>query len=283
MRLVKNNMKKHYHKLLGILIVSLLTLAACKSTPTSTPTPTPSPTPTPAGPTEASVQAFANPVTENMLVALNNNDYADFSKDLDQTAKSTITSAIFSQLYNQIKSSIGGYESALFFGFSIQEPNTTVSYIAQYSNEPAGVTVTVVFQTVNSTYYVRGFTLDSPKLRGQSIDVTQIRAYADPATENVLISLNNNDYASFSKDFDQQMKSAINQTSFNQLYSMIQTKAGNYVSMEFESVTVQNNVTTIKYLTQYTDEPAGVWVTISFDSNQKVAGLFFNSPEINGQ
>jgi uncharacterized protein YozE (UPF0346 family) len=280
---------------MGLAVILLAAACAPATTPsptalsTSAPTtvaPTiegSSPTPTPAGPTADRVQAYANPITESMLAALNNNDYAAFSKDLGQTAKNTITSSVFSQLYDQINATIGSYESVLFFGFAVQEPNTTVSYIAHYTNEPAGVSVTVVFQTVNSTHLVAGFTLDSPKLRGQSINVTQIRSYADPATENVLMSLNNDDYASFSKDFNQQMKSTINQTSFDQIYNMMKTKVGNYGSMEFESVAVQNNVTIVKYLAQYTDEPSGVWVTISFDSNQKVAGLYFNSPKITEQ
>jgi hypothetical protein len=274
-------------KRLGALGLTVILLAAACA-PAATPAPTTigpttegsSPTPTPAGPTAASVQAYANPITESMLAALNNNDYAGFSKDLDQSAKNAITSSAFSQLYDQIKSTIGNYESVLFFSFAVQEPNTTVNYIAHYTNEPAGVSVMVAFQKVDSTHEVSGFTLASPKLLGQSIDVTEIRSYADPATENVLVSLNSNDYASFSKDFNQQMKSGLDQTSFDQLYNMIKTKVGDYVSMEFESVTVQNNVTTVKYLAQYTDEPSGVWITISFDSNQKVAGLFFNSPKI---
>lgn len=290
---MRSVMKHHYARLLGILIISLLMLTACtaKSTPETTPgssyigtaTSTPTLTTAPAGTTAASVQAYATPTVESMLVSLDNNDYAGFSKDLDQTAKSAITSNVFSQLYDQIKATIGSYESVVFFGSSTKEADTTVSYIAHYTNEPAGVTVTVVFQTVNSTRYVHGFTLDSPELRGQSIDVSKIRSYADPATENILVSLNNDDYSTFSKDLNQQMKTVASQTSFGQIYNMIKTKAGKYKSMQFESVSEQNNVVTVKYLTQYTEEPSGVWVTIQFDSSQEVAGLFFNSPRINGQ
>jgi hypothetical protein len=265
---------EHYSiPLSGILVASLIVLVACTSTPT----------PTPTEPTTASVQAYANPIVESMLVALNNDDYSSFSKDLDQTAKNAITSSVFSQLHDQVKSTVGSYESVLFFAFSVQEPNTTVAYIAHYTDEPAGVTLTAVFQTINSTHYVQGFALDSPKLRGQSIDVSQIRSYADQTTENVLTALNDDDYAAFIEDFNQQMKSVTSQTSFDQLYDMIKTKVGKYVSMEFESVTEQNNIITVRYLTQYTNEPSGVWITISFDSSQKVAGLFFNSPKIKGQ
>lgn len=280
---MENDIRHKCNQLLGvIIIISLVVLTACTSSATTSSITT-SPSPSPTGPSVTTVQSYADPIIRDMLVSLNNNDYAGFSKYLDQTAGSAITSTVFSKLYDQIKSLIGSYESVLFFGFSAQEPNTTVSYIAHYTDEPAGVTVTAVFQTISSTHYVHGFTLNSPKLRGQSIDVSRIRSYADPETENVLTSLNDNYYNAFSKDFNQQMKSAINQGSFNQLYTMIKTKAGYYVSKQFESITVQNSVTTVKYLAQYSNEPTGVWVIISFDSNQKVAGLFFNSPKINGQ
>ena len=37
----------------------------------------------------------------------------------------------------------------------------------------------------------------------------KVAAYADPATENILIAMNNGDYASFSKDFNDTMKSEL--------------------------------------------------------------------------
>jgi len=64
------------------------------------------------------------------------------------------------------------------------------------------------------------------------------------------------------------------------LYKQIQSAVGNYQSKEFGIVSTLNNIVTIKYHAKYTLEPGGVWVTISFDSDQKVAGLYFNSPKL---
>lgn len=273
-----------------VMVIFLVLIAGCSSsTPTtkvSSPVTTSSTGTTTTGyptTTLTGIQIYANPITENMLTALSNNDYAGFAKDMDQAAKNAISATAFSQLYDKIKNIIGTYESALFFGSSTQGSNTTVNYIAHYTDEPAGVSVLVVFQTVNGTHYVHGFTLDSPKLRGQTIDVSQIRVYADAETENVLVSLSNNDYTAFSKNLDKAMKSAFSKTSFNQLYNKIKTTVGNYTSKEFESASTQNNIITIKYLTKYTDEPSGVWVTISFNADQQIAGLLFNSPKLIGQ
>ena len=69
----------------------------------------------PSTPTAASVQAYANPITENVLVSLRDNDYTSFSKDFDQTARSAIGEATFAQTYTQISATIGSYQSLLYF------------------------------------------------------------------------------------------------------------------------------------------------------------------------
>ena len=51
-------------------------------------------------------------------------------------------------------------------------------------------------------------------------------------------------------------------------------------SNEFEIATDTNNIFTIQYYARYSLEPAGVWVSISFDSNRKIAGLYFNSRKL---
>jgi len=67
---------------------------------------------------------------------------------------------------------------------------------------------------------------------------------------------------------------------FTRLYNLISSTVGDYQSKEFEITTVANNIFTIQYYAQYSQEPAGVWVSISFDSKRKIAGLYFNSPEL---
>jgi hypothetical protein len=135
-------------------------------------------------------------------------------------------------------------------------------------------------QPVSGAYEVQGLVFDSPNLRGKPIDVSGVRAYSDSETENILESCNNNDYSGFSKDFNPTMKNATSPTKFGQLYSQMTSTVGEYQAKEFEIVSTSSNIITVEYYTQYTLEPAGVWVSISFDSNQKVAGLYFNSPKL---
>ncbi len=260
--------------LAGILVVLgiLFLTVGCSSTPS------PSITPPPSSP--VNIPVMAEPLVENILVALQNNDYAAFSQDLSQNAKKILTQTSFDQLYNQMQTALGEYQSKYYFSGSTKSGIITVVYIAEYSKEPAGVFVTLVLQPAGTSYQVEGLTFDSPNLRGQPLDVDELKAYADPETENVLASLNNNDYAAFSKDLDQAMKSAFTQQSFDQLRNQIKSAVGDYRSKYFRAATMQNTITTVIYLTSYSDEPSAVWVTISFDPDQKVAGLYFSSPKL---
>jgi len=222
----------------------------------------------------------ADAITENILTSLQNNDYDGFSRDFDDNLKGVINKTTFDQLNLQVKTNAGDYVSKQFFSFSVQGKDTTMIYIARYSKEPAGVLISVVFEQVSSTYHVHGLNLDSPRLRGQPIDVTRIRSYADGITENVLVSLNGNNYTGFIGDMDDTMKKAESKPTFDQLHDLIKSTVGDYLSKDFQSATTQDKIDTLRYLAKYSDEPASVWVTISFDANHQVAGLYFNSPKL---
>jgi hypothetical protein len=153
-------------------------------------------------------------------------------------------------------------------------------YFAQYSKEPAGISVSLSVQSINGAYQVQGLVFNSPNLAGKPIEVSQVRSYADAETENALVSLQNNDLAGFTKDFNQTMKNAMSQSAFTKLDNLISSTVGDYQSKEFEIVTTANNIFTIQYYAQYSPEPAGVWISISFDGNQKIAGLYFNSQKL---
>ena len=262
-------MQQLINKLMPFILVMLgvmLLLSGCSKSTSSTAT--------------ASIQTTADPIMQNILVSLDTDDYAGFSRDFSQTAANTLNQAAFNSLYSQIQTGLGNYKSKLFMSNTVQSGFNTVIYIAQYSKEPAGVSVSLVLQASGGGYQVQGLNFDSPNLRGQPIDVPSLLAYASSETENVLLSLNNNNYTAFSKDLDQVVKNAIPQSGFNSLYNQLKSNVGDYQSKAFEAASLQNNIYTVIYLAQYTDEPSGVWVTISFDSSQKIAGLYFISPKL---
>jgi hypothetical protein len=226
------------------------------------------------------VQTSVDPIVTNILTSLNNNDYAGFSQNFSQTMKNAINQSAFDKLYNQMQSDVGDYQSDVFYSAANKAGLTNLVYFAQYSKETAGVSVSLSVQSVNGVYQVQGLVFNSPNLAGKPMNVSRVRFYTDVETENALVSLQNNDYNGFTKDFNQTMKNAMPQSAFTKLYNLISSTVGDYQSKEFEIATIANNIFTIQYYAQYSLEPRGVWVSISFDSNQKIAGLYFNSPKL---
>jgi hypothetical protein len=194
--------------------------------------------------------------------------------------KNAINQSAFDKLYNQMQSEVGDYQSEVFYSAANQAGSVNLVYFAQYSKEPAGISVSLTVQSVNGAYQVEGLVFNSPNLAGKPIDVSQLRSCADIETEDSLVSLQNNDLAGFTKDFNQTMKNAMSQPAFTKLYNLISSTVGDYQSKELEIVSDSNNIVTIQYYAQYSQEPSGVWVSISFDSNQKIAGLYFNSRKL---
>ena len=118
------------------------------------------------------------------------------------------------------------------------------------------------------------------------IDVDEVRAYADPITEDTLIGMNEDNYAQFSEHFTQTMKSVMSEANFIQLSTALKPIIGDYVSKEFWTVEKQAEYTVVKYKVKYTEEPADVIVTVSFDEVEGaiyLSGLWFDSPKLRQQ
>ena len=111
------------------------------------------------------VREYADPVTENILMAMNENDYAMYSEDFDQTMKNAMTEAVFDETNAVIRSKIGDYVSKEFWKAESKDQYTLVYYKAKFTDERADVTVKVVFQELNGTMKVSGLWLNSPELR----------------------------------------------------------------------------------------------------------------------
>ena len=117
------------------------------------------------------------------------------------------------------------------------------------------------------------------------VNVEEVRSYADPMTENLLVAMNESNYANFSKDLDSRMKKAIPESSFPNLISQINGKIGKYVtgSKVFQKALKEKQYIKVVYTAQFTEEPKGVIVTVVFvkvNGEMKVAGLWFNSPKL---
>jgi len=77
----------------------------------------------------------------------------------------------------------------------------------------------------------------------------KVAPYADPATENILIAMNNEDYASFSKDFDDTMKSELSEDAFPDFVAAVNGQVGDYIadSKDFTGFNTSNGITRAEY------------------------------------
>jgi len=66
----------------------------------------------------------------------------------------------------------------------------------------------------------------------------KIKTIVDPITENYFVSINNEDYDKFSKDFDDGMKKAVTKDNFIQMILPIKNGWGDYISNSIKLVTI---------------------------------------------
>jgi Protein of unknown function (DUF3887) len=128
---------------LTLVILAVLVVATGCGTKTTTTTTTPV------------EPAYANAMAENILTAINEENYVKFSRDFDQTMKDALPETGFPDLYNFVKSKAGDYVSKQYYTTVVEGKYTAVVYIAKYSIKD-NVTVTVSFSTVDGQNLVSG-------------------------------------------------------------------------------------------------------------------------------
>ncbi len=111
------------------------------------------------------VRGYADGMTEGVLQGLNEGDYTKFSEHFDSAMKGALTEGAFLQMESAFRSVIGEYTSKEFLRAERSGEYIATIYKANFTDEPAGVTVRAVFSEVNGTAYVTGLWFDSPKLR----------------------------------------------------------------------------------------------------------------------
>lgn len=113
--------------------------------------------------------AYAGPMTDNLLTALEDNDYEAFSRDFSDTMKAEMTQDAFTEVTELLDSKIGDYRQKSFGEAAQTEQNgvklNVVIYNAKYSNEPGNVIVTVYFDEEGKL--IEGLFISSPKLAEQ--------------------------------------------------------------------------------------------------------------------
>lgn len=85
-----------------------------------------------------------------------------------------------------------------------------------------------------------------------SASASEIRDFADPVTENMLVAINEGNYPAASQFFDEQMKSVLNQQEFQRQASKTKSAIGKYVSKEFVTIEKDDQYTVVIYNAKFT-------------------------------
>jgi PBP1b-binding outer membrane lipoprotein LpoB len=117
--------------------------------------------------TTATTQAepsYASAMTDNILAALSQDNYAKFSQDLDEAMKEAMKEMNFHGLSSQLKDKVGDYVSKELQIVQVKDGITTVVYAAKYTKDD-NVTITISFRIVDSQNLVAGLYFNAPSLQ----------------------------------------------------------------------------------------------------------------------
>jgi len=97
--------------------------------------------------------------------------------------------------------------------------------------------------------------------------------------EEILRSLDEDDYDNFTQEFSEPMLNAFTPESFADLRNMLQETSGNFVSVGDIGLSNRQGYAVYRIPCQYELETVTVTITFAIDGD-KVEGLFFTSPNL---
>ena len=83
---------------------------------------------------QAQVQGYSEPMVDNLLSALKNNDYQSFSKNFDPTLRAILNLAAFTDLLNKVNSKIGNCSSRTIGDMAQSKGMIVVNYTLNCDN-----------------------------------------------------------------------------------------------------------------------------------------------------
>lgn len=114
------------------------------------------------------VISFADGAAENILIAINDQDYESYSMDLNDAMLEAVSEQEFMKFSDYMKNTVGEYiqGSKEYLSSAIQSGVNIVAYTADYTEETEDVIITIVVSKSNKdTYEISGTLFNSPKLR----------------------------------------------------------------------------------------------------------------------
>jgi hypothetical protein len=108
-------------------------------------------------------------------------------------------------------------------------------------------------------------------------DQEAILAFSEAKTDNLMAGMNANDYALFSRDFDEAMLNAMSSSKYDSFKIDRDAKLGPYISREINSVVQQGDFYSVIYNTAFEkDDNVTMRVVFRAAEPHQISGLWFN-------
>jgi len=117
--------------------------------------------------TDSEIRAFADPITENILQAMNTGNYTQYTRDFAKSLKDNLPQNIFDKANSARIETVGTYVSKEHWRMSQEGDKITVVYRAKFTDEP-GVLVTLYFKNITGKWYVDGLLFYSPLMQSSN-------------------------------------------------------------------------------------------------------------------
>lgn len=115
--------------------------------------------------TDADVRAFADPMAENLLTAMNTTDYVQYTRDFDETFKNNLSQDAFETINSIRIETVGTYVSKEYWQMSQKSDKIAVAYQAKFGVEESTVLASIYFKNIEGKWYIDGTYFDSPLMR----------------------------------------------------------------------------------------------------------------------
>jgi hypothetical protein len=109
---------------------------------------------------------------------------------------------------------------------------------------------------------------------------TTVLQFAEPMTDAQLAAIASGDYAAFVANYDDAMKKATTEASFQQLRTLLSSKVGAYQSRTVDSVTLSQGFYIVTYSAKFSEDTVSMRMVFENGGDHLIAGLWLNSPKL---
>jgi hypothetical protein len=102
------------------------------------------------------VKAIAEPILDNLLTGFNKGNYAQYSKDFDDTLREAIPEKKFQQVREELLKKLGAFKSKKYLGFLNQQAYTVVLWKGDFAGTRNDVLIKLILSKRQNKVVVVG-------------------------------------------------------------------------------------------------------------------------------